>query len=59
MKTNSRIISLQVWEPASVDKGVDTELQVGPGSGLSLSKCFGPAYKILINDIQSNDFFFP
>jgi len=28
--------------------------RVGPGSGLILSKCFGPAY----NNIQSNYFFF-
>ena len=34
---------------------------VGPGSGLSLSKCFGPISGLhikLFHDIQSNDFFF-
>jgi len=31
--------------------------RIGPGSGLSLSKYFGPAYKKFYN-IKSNDFFF-
>jgi len=31
--------------------------RVGPGSGLSFSKYFGPAYKLFYN-IKSNDLFF-